>query len=385
MGAGYGAVTGQNIGQSALTGGLTAGALSYAKGAGATGFGPEGQGNIFSRNAPAPVTDNSAPLMPNEGIKTLSSGQTNLTNSVPNQVAPGDMDIGFGPGRYSPPAGTNLAGSTSPLPGPTSPLPSSTSPTPTGADMDIGFGPGRFNPGASASAAPTGATTDIGFGPGKFTPDLTPAAPTQAASSGPMDYLTKTKNDLFSSNPKDPGFFYTDKGNISIPAVVGTTLAGGYLSGGFNQTPVAPPGIIDRNVSGQTLVNQNPGQYIVGGLPGFNASTAFPSQPSITSSPTYTNQANIMYGRPTTPQYDPNTPIRFAAKGGISNIYPRKTGKINGPGTGTSDSIPAMLSDGEFVITAKAVRGAGNGSRREGAKKLYRMMHALEKKAGGKI
>ena len=51
------------------------------------------------------------------------------------------------------------------------------------------------------------------------------------------------------------------------------------------------------------------------------------------------------------------------------------------PGTGTSDSIPAMLSDGEFVITAKAVRGAGNGSRREGAKKLYRMMHALEKKA----
>jgi hypothetical protein len=40
-----------------------------------------------------------------------------------------------------------------------------------------------------------------------------------------------------------------------------------------------------------------------------------------------------------------------------------------------------MLSDGEFVLTAKAVRGAGGGSRRDGAKKLYRMMHALEKKA----
>jgi hypothetical protein len=69
------------------------------------------------------------------------------------------------------------------------------------------------------------------------------------------------------------------------------------------------------------------------------------------------------------------------AQGGITQAYPRRTGGINGPGTGTSDSIPAMLSDGEFVITAKAVRGAGNGSRREGAKKLYRMMHALEKKA----
>ncbi len=34
-------------------------------------------------------------------------------------------------------------------------------------------------------------------------------------------------------------------------------------------------------------------------------------------------------------------------------------GDINGPGTETSDDIPAMLSDGEFVMTAKAVRGAG--------------------------
>lgn len=31
-------------------------------------------------------------------------------------------------------------------------------------------------------------------------------------------------------------------------------------------------------------------------------------------------------------------------------------GKVTGPGTGTSDSIPAMLSNGEFVMTAKATR-----------------------------
>ena len=61
--------------------------------------------------------------------------------------------------------------------------------------------------------------------------------------------------------------------------------------------------------------------------------------------------------------------------------YPRRTGAINGPGTKTSDSIPAMLSDGEFVFTADAVRGAGNGSRREGARKMYAMMKALERKA----
>ena len=40
--------------------------------------------------------------------------------------------------------------------------------------------------------------------------------------------------------------------------------------------------------------------------------------------------------------------------------FPRMDGDINGPGTETSDDIPAMLSDGEFVMTGQAVRGAGS-------------------------
>ena len=48
------------------------------------------------------------------------------------------------------------------------------------------------------------------------------------------------------------------------------------------------------------------------------------------------------------------------------------------PGTGTSDSIPAMLSDGEFVMTAKAVRGMGDGEPRKGAAKMYQLMNRLE-------
>ena len=56
-------------------------------------------------------------------------------------------------------------------------------------------------------------------------------------------------------------------------------------------------------------------------------------------------------------------------------------GEIAGPGTGTSDSIPAMLSDGEFVMTAKAVRGMGEGSREKGAAKMYQLMNRLEGKA----
>ena len=74
------------------------------------------------------------------------------------------------------------------------------------------------------------------------------------------------------------------------------------------------------------------------------------------------------------------TPVQNFAKGGapVPTNFPRKTGPISGPGTGTSDDIPAMLSDGEFVFTAKAVRNAGNGSRRKGAARMYKLMKMLE-------
>ena len=67
------------------------------------------------------------------------------------------------------------------------------------------------------------------------------------------------------------------------------------------------------------------------------------------------------------------------AEGGVMDL--RQGGESEGPGTGTSEDIPAMLSDGEFVMTAKAVRGAGGGDRREGAKRMYQMMDNLEARA----
>jgi hypothetical protein len=84
----------------------------------------------------------------------------------------------------------------------------------------------------------------------------------------------------------------------------------------------------------------------------------------------------------TTPtiDYGYNVPIVPAmGHGGVMDL--RGGGESAGPGTGTSDSIPAMLSDGEFVMTAKAVRGAGGGNRREGARKMYEAMDRLEARA----
>jgi len=50
------------------------------------------------------------------------------------------------------------------------------------------------------------------------------------------------------------------------------------------------------------------------------------------------------------------------------------SGPVEGPGSGVSDSIPARLSDGEFVFTAKAVKEIG-------ADKLMAMMKDAEMKA----
>jgi len=95
-------------------------------------------------------------------------------------------------------------------------------------------------------------------------------------------------------------------------------------------------------------------------------------------------------------QYGPNLTQR-AMGGEINGLktlglrqggFPRKNGKIAGPGTETSDDIPAMLSDGEFVINSKTVRGLGRAmggkgkqdTRDRGSKFLY----SLQDKYGGK-
>ena len=64
--------------------------------------------------------------------------------------------------------------------------------------------------------------------------------------------------------------------------------------------------------------------------------------------------------------------------GGMSDMDLTQGGASFGPGTGTSDDIPAMLSDGEFVVTAKAVENLGGGDRMLGAKKMYQMMNQLD-------
>jgi len=70
---------------------------------------------------------------------------------------------------------------------------------------------------------------------------------------------------------------------------------------------------------------------------------------------------------------------------GVKELDLRETGGFIPP-VGVkekADDIPAMLSNNEFVFTADAVRGMGNGDVNKGAQRMYDMMKKLEN--GGRV
>lgn len=183
----------------------------------------------------------------------------------------------------------------------------------------------------------------------------------------------------------------------------------GAATGAFDAPP--PPQPIDYfgGVTGADLLAQDPNKYRVGlptygqgpamGMPSTGATSSLSSLgPDVTvaqamgqgprligydamGNPVYEEQQNAMM--PATPYQNPmyQAPV-MAARGGEIEYFPRRMGAIYGPGTETSDDVPAMLSDGEFVMTARAVKGAGDGDRERGMMRMYEIMRKFE---GGRV
>ena len=74
---------------------------------------------------------------------------------------------------------------------------------------------------------------------------------------------------------------------------------------------------------------------------------------------------------------------RLADGGAIPEVDLRMHGGAthDSNGSGNKDTIPALLADGEFVMTKQAVRGIGNGDHNKGIEALYAMMDFNENKA----
>ena len=154
---------------------------------------------------------------------------------------------------------------------------------------------------------------------------------------------------------------------LSMYKTAGAIGTAATLAGAFDPiepTPLEDP--YDSPSHSETRLAKYPGRYRSG---------VAAAPPAVTMQDTMVPaNSQMMYQKYLNQQQQP----QFAAAGGEMRDFPRRTGYIGGSGTETSDDIPAMLSDGEFVMNAKAVRGAGNGSRKEGVRKMYDIMRAFE-------
>jgi hypothetical protein len=225
--------------------------------------------------------------------------------------------------------------------------------------------------GPATGIALTGVAALGGFKPNDKEDPETQALKDKLYGTPGIDLINKSPQSYLPQNI--PGIQYDARGNIiggqkwDPYSTVPTEVAGNYI-------PYTP----------SAYGNNQPQLFADGGYAG----SAFgPTPLTMDQGPMMAQGASPVSMN--TPGVPMNLPMGFAMGGmppqGIASLaqggYPRRTGQISGPGTPTSDSIPAMLSDGEFVFTEKAVRGIGNGNRRAGAKKMYALMHHLEKNA----
>jgi len=153
----------------------------------------------------------------------------------------------------------------------------------------------------------------------------------------------------------------TVKGGVKLLPTTAALLGAGAAFGGLD--PIAAPKVddaYDKPSASEKRLAENPEGYKVGSA----------------GDPTYITMADTLVQPNYNPYYEQYLRPQQAAAGG--EMYPRRNGYIAGPGTETSDDIPAMLSDGEFVMTAQAVRGLGNGNRQQGVRKMYDMMRSFE-------
>jgi hypothetical protein len=183
-------------------------------------------------------------------------------------------------------------------------------------------------------------------------------------------------------------------GPLAGAGLLATSALGGFKAPPTDPTPLDFDPMTGEKIGGPSFKEQRPDLFADDrklSEPGFQLSETIVEPPrygvmpqrgaSPYSAPAFTLQPGGI-PQPYNREGMYGIPMLYMAKSGSGIMgvekFPRKTGPINGPGTGTSDSIPAMLSDGEFVFTAKAVRNMGNGSRRKGAARMYKMMKMLE-------
>jgi hypothetical protein len=368
LSTGAGLLQGQSLGQA-----LKSGAM-----AGATTAGLQGLGLATPNKDVAPSEYQTLESL--ISAKGYDAGGNNAPQFIDGKLVPGSGQFqDFNPGANPPVYDSQgrLMSGFEPSPAQTSPVSSGGIPAPSMATPNVeapmlqAAGPTAQAPtpgaissvgGQSVRTGTTLSTSPVGQGTVTGTGLTAPAASSIVGRA--TEFFDKPSFDNFGKIFSDPNATtMLGKYGPGAAAVLGVTA----LAGGFKSEPATKNPAFNPQYTGMDYIRDNPhlftgslrtGQYL--------------------NSPPTVVPTNIMSGIPAPRVNAPIMPMYGGYKAGGNVDFPRKIGQIDGPGTATSDSIPAMLSDGEFVFTAKAVRNAGGGSRRKGAAKMYKLMKSLE-------
>ena len=189
---------------------------------------------------------------------------------------------------------------------------------------------------------------------------------------------------------------YKGLGTLEKAGAAGIGLAG---MGAFdpmespkNQMPGPMGGqYLTRGLTPATLSNAYSTAGIPVGLPGGGNALASSFAAYDPINQAYAGLLDQGYGDLAFPEFQ-QQPIGAKFGGGIAKLMDggelpqmdlrEQGGDINDPeGSGDEDTVPALLADGEFVMTKQAVAGIGNGNHDTGIANLYAMMDRNENKA----
>ena len=220
--------------------------------------------------------------------------------------------------------------------------------TGNGPGQGPGDGEGNGGGGGGGGGGGSGGGTGTGTGPGKE-PGTTPGG---KGPGGGTPYKVPVPT--------------TSKGNpINLPGI--TNLTPGMTSGdtsyelaGRAHFATGGSALTSAGVGGTTMGASPLDKYLAHLTPGTTEGTTNYQLPGY-----FAKGGEVADHNP-----------EFFSEGGLGSLSNRY---VKGKGDGTSDSIPAMLANGEFVIPADVVSSLGNGSNDSGAGLLDEFLKTIRK------
>ena len=375
-GGAAGAATGAVLGgkdplTAAISGGINSGVNAGIKDAAATDYLNSVENGQGYYTAPSPTeqdvlaADKTIPLPPQ------STDTTPAVDTIPPATSNGYIDETTGQFISDPNGGLQA------------PLTNATS----GANVDSMSGY-TYDPNTQTWTSPDGTITDLSSLSNSQTPTdfTTPTAP-DAETIDPLTNLPKVSLNLFGTTGSSTG---TTTGGASNTPSTSTPAST------FDPITMMPT---TKAKSASDTGTLNPLLFSLAGFP-------LPSQSAQPKNPFGDLALGTSNFAPTNPNANVNpfgdlnvgsssfaqAPTQSFAQGGLASMHPAgepafysegglENRYIKGDGDGTSDSIPAMVADSEFVMPADVVAALGNGSSDAGAHKLDTMVQQIRKRA----